>query len=125
MKWFDKWFYSKARWAQKRGGIENPDWKHWEDILDKVAEHDRDYAPDRLVSTRDEPIGIDPHDLNDGLRIDVKRLNGGFVVTFRHTERTQSKQYVGEEVKKNSYIIREDEDFNDRLGKLLTMELLK
>ena len=125
MKWFDRWFYSKARWAWKRGGIENPDWKQWEDILDKVADHDNEYVLRPHVSSRDEAISVDPHDLNDGLRIDVKRLNGGFVVTFRHTERTQSKQYVGEEIKKNSYIIRDDEDFNDRLGKLLTMELLK
>ena len=124
MKWLDKWFYSKARWAWKRGGIENPEWKRKEDFLDELTDNGRDIERPVLLSSRDDSIGIDPHDLNDGLRIDVKRLNGGYVVTFRHPHTNTKSNYV-EETKKNSYIITEDEDFNDRLGKLLTMELLK
>jgi hypothetical protein len=120
MKWFDEWFYSKARWAWQRGGRENPDWKRREDLLDELSDDD---TPERLIASS-ESIGSDPHDLYDGMRIDVKRLNGGYVVSFRHPPSNTKSNYV-EEVKRNSYIIREDEDFNATLGKLLTMELLK
>jgi hypothetical protein len=124
MKWFDEWFYSKVRWAQYRGGIENPDWKHREDYLDSVIEdEDCEYSDMEVTQSSLQALGSDPHDFNDGIRIDVKRLNGGYVVTFRHPHDHRSHHV--DDVKKNSYIIREDEDFNDRLGKLLTMELLK
>jgi hypothetical protein len=120
MKWFDEWFYRKVRWAQTRGGIENPEWKHHEDYLDSVAE-ESEYCDAKESGLR--LVEGDPHDLNDGLRIDVKKLNGGFVVTFRHPHDHNSHHI--DDIKKNSYIIRDDEDFNDKLGKLLTMELLK
>jgi len=122
MKWFDEWFYKKARWARKRGGIENPDWKHHEDYLDSVAE-ESEYCDINATESGLQVIEDDPHDLLDGLRINVKKLHGGFVVTFRH--QTDRSIHHIDDVKKNSYIIQEDEDFNERLGKLLTMELLK
>jgi len=126
MKWFDKWFYRKARWAWARGGYENPDWKYHEDLLDQVAEEQEfqqnGLSPGHEKLESSEVIGGDPHGLNDGLRIDVKKLNGGFIVTFRHP--LDPKSPYGED-KRNSYIIQEDDDFNERLGKLLTMELMR
>ena len=121
MKWFDQWFYSKARWSWKRAGQEHPDWKRHEDMLDQFAEEDYNGGIRLLES---ESTSGDPHDLYDGMRIDVKRLNGGYVVSFRHPPSNTKSNYV-DDVKRNSYIIREDEDFNATLGKLLTMELLK
>ena len=125
MKWFDRWFYSKVRWANVRGGYEFSHLKEQEDILDSATEmyhspvdHSETLCHSSAVSDSDA------HDLCDGIRIDVKRLTGGYVVTFRHPHTNTKSNYV-EDVKRNSYIIREDEDFNATLGKLLTMELLK
>ena len=117
MKWFDHWFYSKVRWAQKRGGTENPSWKDQEDYLDNIA-YDR-----VTLSASREAMEEDAHCLYDGLKIDIKRLNGGYVVTFRHRSDNKS-QYV-DEMKRNSYIVNSDDNFNEQLGKLITMELLK
>jgi hypothetical protein len=125
MKWFDEWFYRKVRWAQTRGGIENPEWKHHEDFLDRIANYDDDseYCDRNIKESGLQVIESDSHDLLDGLRINIKKLHGGFVVTFRHPH-DHNAHHI-DEVKQNSYIIQEDEDFNERLGKLLTMELLK
>lgn len=67
-----------------------------------------------IVSSRDEdrPWG-------DGLRINVKRVRGGSVVTFFHydhkTDRNDDRHYI----------ITDDADFNDELGKLITMESMR
>jgi hypothetical protein len=127
MKWFDRWFYSKVRWANVRGGYEFSHLREQEDILDNATE--TYHSPvDHISETLnlDSPVvsDRDVHDLYDGIRIDVKRLHGGYVVSFRHPH-TNTKSNYADEVKRNSYIIREDEDFNTTLGKLLTMELLK
>ena len=127
MKWFDKWFYNKTRWCWIRAEKEHPDWKKYQDFLDEAAEEKDD---NRFIkhSLRSEAVEVShddssPHDLYDGIRIFVKRLNGGYIVTFRHPA-DRSHQYTDEH-RQNSYIITEDENFSDRLVKLLTMELLK
>lgn len=127
MKWFDRWFYSKVRWATVRAGYELAHLKEQEDILDNATEmyHSPvDHDSEAIMQTSIADGDIDAHDLYDGIRIDVKRLTGGYVITFRHPHTHTKSNYV-DEVKRNSYIIREDEDFNATLGKLLTMELLR
>lgn len=119
MIWFDRWFYKKVRWAMKRGGIENPDWRDQEDYLDEVTD-DRDFK----LTSACEIVKEDVHQLYDGLRIDIKHVNGGYIVTFKHPRDT-TPQYIDDDGKRNSYIINEDDDFNEQLGKLITMELLK
>jgi hypothetical protein len=65
MKWFDQWFVRKCKWA-------------WEnrDIAD-VAE------TSRLSSSRPIQVEEDVAPWNDGLRITIKKMIGGFVVSFR------------------------------------------
>jgi hypothetical protein len=67
MKWFDQWFVRKCRWA-------------WEnrDIAD-VAESLRSASTKHLVLQEDEAPW------NDGLRINVKKMIGGYVVSFAIT----------------------------------------
>jgi hypothetical protein len=126
MKWFDRWFYSKVRWANVRGGYEFSHLKEHEDILDSATEMYHSPVDHISETLRHDTVvsDSDAHDLCDGIRIDVKRLTGGYIVTFRHPHTNTKSNYV-EDFKRNSYIIREDEDFNATLGKLLTMELLK
>jgi hypothetical protein len=65
-----------------------------------------------VSSSEDEPWG-------DGLRINVKRIHGGTVVTFYryddHRDRSDHRHYI----------IHEDSDFNTELGKLITMESMR
>ena len=123
MKWFDRWFYKKARWSWKRAGHDFPELKREQDMLDELAERYHDDGDLKLMSVAEcDDSGI--HGLYDGMRIDIKKLNGGYVVTFRHSHNNINTKYNGEP-ERNSYIINSDDDFNEKLGKLLTMELLK
>jgi hypothetical protein len=99
MKWFDRWFVRKCKWAW--------DNKHlaYEDIAESTA-------PSQIVCD-------DPHSLNDGLRISIKKVIGGSVVTFKKYDRRK------DQTDDRSYIITADQDFNHELGKIITMESMR
>lgn len=136
MKWFDRWFYRKSRWCWQRAGYEHPDLVIEQDYLDKAYE-ERHESKSRRYEESDVAIslgantivkqidsGEDYHDLYDGLRIDVKKLNGGYIVTFRHANRPDKHgNYV--EPTKSSHIITDEQDFYDTITKLMTMELIR
>jgi hypothetical protein len=99
MKWFDRWFKKKciAAWNSR----------------DEPEEYVPNLVGSKIVGRDDEePWG-------DGLRINVKRIHGGTVVTFyRYDNRTDRSD-------NRHYIIHEDADFNAELGKLITMESMR
>jgi hypothetical protein len=103
MGWFDRWLTKIVvrAWERRYGP---------EDVLtnSKVSR-----AGSVVVgSSEEEPWG-------DGLRINVKRIHGGTVVTFyrydQHKDRSDNRHYI----------IHEDSDFNTELGKLITMESMR
>lgn len=120
MKWFDRWFYRKVRWAWGRAGEENPEWKAEQDSLDQQV--DPDYADEPLTLTRGARRGlaIEREDILDGMRITIKKLRGGYVVSVRHSASDSQKSYV--EPREIGYIINEDQDFDTELCKILSME---
>jgi len=99
MKWFDRWFARKWRWA-------------WEnrDQLEEVAQVSP--KPARLVAAEDESW-------EDGLRITIKKMIGGSVVSFRIYDRARDRS------DNRHYIITDDQDFNTELGKIITMESMR
>ena len=100
MKWFDRWFKKKCVEA-------------W-NSRDEPDEYVQVESSNRVVcgSDSEEPWG-------DGIRINVKRIHGGTVVTFyRYDNRTDRSD-------NRHYIIHEDADFNVELGKLITMESMR
>lgn len=98
MKWFDKWFLAKCRWAWDQP---RPLKKHADlDILIKEA-------PEESTNW------------GDGLHIMVKKVIGGFVVTFRTHDRLRDR------MESRHYIITEEQDFDRELGKLITMESMR
>jgi hypothetical protein len=100
MKWFDRWFVRKCKWA-------------WEN------KHHIDNEG-RITPIREsEIVEEDPHSLNDGLRINIKKVIGGSLVTFRHYDRKIDRH------EHKTYIITSDQDFNLELGKIITMESLR
>ena len=121
MKWFDHWFYNKARWCWHRANSQHPDWKIENDLLDEVSDKMiRSCTSGETISSAE----YDPHDLTDGMRIDVKKLGGGWVVTFK-TQNPPDKHGNYVEPIKNSHIIREDQDFSNELCKLITLEQIR
>lgn len=133
MQWFDRWFYKKVRWAWGRAGLEHPNWKQQEDYLDRMAQwgHRGGDAPDVYLGGTESVSGRlsnDPHDLSDGMRIDVKKITGGHVVTVRVPPRADRSGLISESEEVNSrtsYMIGDDEDFDQSLCRILGMERLK
>ena len=101
MKWFDRWFYRKAKWA-------------WEnrDIPD-------DIVGAKYPSTKGLVLAEEPDVWSDGLRINVKKMIGGFVVSFRIYDRVRDRS------EDRNYIITDEQDFNLELGKIITMESMR
>ena len=81
MKWFDRWFH--RRWMHS--------WHNRDELEEVLADPGTKRTRARLVQDIEE----DPHDVNDGLRIAVKRVVGGSIVTFRtydrHRDRTDHR----------------------------------
>ena len=103
MKWFDLWFVRKSKWA-------------WENkyLIDGA------YPGEAIASSnRVRDIEEDPHELNDGLRINLKKVIGGSLVTFRTYDRRLDR------TENKTYIITSDQDFNVELAKIITMESLR
>jgi hypothetical protein len=103
MKWFDQWFVRKCRWA----------WDN-RDIAD-VAESPRALNSAKPMVLLEE----DSAPWSDGLRITIKKMIGGFVVSFRTYDRVKDRS------DERNYIITDDEDFNSELGKIITMESMR
>ena len=99
MKWFDKWFLKKSKWA----------WQHRNDEPD-VAEVETN-SVSRLVGRE--------HDWHENLSLSITTANGGKIVSFRRydhkTDRHDNKIYV----------VPDDLDFNAELGKMITMESMR
>jgi hypothetical protein len=101
MKWFDRWFRKKCKEA-------------WEspDELDELG-------PMTMVKAKQSRLESAVDDWEDGLRITVKRVIGGSVVSFRiydpRKDRSESRHYI----------ITDEQDFNIELGKIITMERMR
>ena len=102
MKWFDRWFIRKSKWA----------WDNKHLLRDE-------YESEGKIVSSTMAVETDPHDLNDGLRIAIKKVIGGSVVTFKTYDRKLDRS------SDRSYIITTDQDFNTELGKIITMESMR
>ena len=100
MRWFDQWFARKCRWA----------WEN-KDIIEKDIE-----VPLRLKSLE---VVEESVSWSDGLRMNVRKVIGGFVISFRAYDRRTDRS------DERHYIITDEQDFNVELGKMITMESMR
>ena len=105
MKWFDRWFHRK--WMNS--------WRN----RDELEEVQVDPTAKRHRSRLGQDIEEDLHDVNDGLRIAVKKVIGGHLVTFRVYDRKTDRS------DHRTYIITDDQEFERELGKCITMESMR
>ena len=101
MKWFDKWFVKKSKWA----------WDNKHLLDDNEVHYDHKITGSALED--------DPHELNDGLRITLKRVIGGTLVTFKTFDKKLDRY------ESRTYIITTDQDFNAELAKTITLESMR
>ena len=101
MRWFDQWFFRKWRWAyDNRDGIEQED------------------RAEKLRGLQVQEVEASPS-WQDGLRMNVKKVIGGYVVSFRTYDRVKDRS------DERHYIITDEQDFNAELGKMITMESMR
>lgn len=81
MKFFDRWFYRKARWCWHRAGVEYPELKAEQDFMDEhgkatinQSKKGIKYTGQDLVCTSDEI------DLERPIRFKVAAAEGGMIV---------------------------------------------
>jgi len=114
MKWFRKWLLGSLRQASDEEGNQN---ELEADYGNPIPTPRSSGAKIRrgLVSSRDCDM-----DLPDGgLNIQVKTAIGGKIVIFRtYDDRTDRNCF-------STYLIPDSENFQDSLGKIITMESLK
>lgn len=96
MKWFDRWFARKCEWAwnERRNNSE-------------------------CIPVPSGAITADNHGLRDGTNIYLKRVIGGFIVTFNSYDRKQDHS------EQRTYIITDEQEFQSELVKCITMECLR
>jgi hypothetical protein len=118
MKWFRKWMLDSLRKASTEENQRNDVEADYGDANIPMTLSPRSSGAKirrGLVSSRDSDI-----DLPDGgLNIQVKSAIGGKIVIFRtYDERADRNSY-------STYLIPDSENFQDSLGKIITMESLK
>ena len=106
MKWFDQWFYRKAKWA----------WENKDEMEGALigANKARKSSMSGMQLAVEESTGWE-----DGLRINVKKVIGGFVVSFRNYDRKTDRN------SERHYIITDDQEFEKELGKFITLESMR
>ena len=106
MKWFDRWFTRKCKQSL---GVEDDD-------------ADDAYVPISSVKQKRSTLvrAREDNDLPDGgLNIQVKTAHGGKIVVFRtYDDRNDRTLYT-------TYLIHDNENFEQSLGKIITMESMK
>ena len=103
MKWFNKWFLKKSKWAWENKHLLN------EDDSDVPM-----LAPSVTKVSRVADIETDR-----GLNIQVHSAIGGRIVCFRHYDNKTDRHY------NKTYIIPEEMDFERELGKMITLESMR
>ena len=102
MKWFDRWFMKKSKWAWENKHLLNED-------------DDRD-LPMATISKVSRGADIETE---RGLNIQVHTAIGGRIVSFRHYDHKTDRHY------NKTYVIPEDMDFERELGKMITLESMR
>ena len=99
MKFFDRWFYRKARWCWHRAGIAYPELKAEQDFMD---EHSQKMPTGRLKSQayvgQDVVCTSDDIDLERPIRFKVAAAEGGMIVEVQSydskTDRSNTKHHI-------------------------------
>ena len=119
MKFFDRWFYRKARWCWHRAGVKYPELKAEQDALDEFAKRDKHQYTGEAIPT---PVLRDDDDieLEKPIRFKVARAEGGMIV-----EVTDYDSKTDRRVTKHHIIPSETEDVAGAIAKIVTIEFLR
>lgn len=122
MKWFDRWFYRKARWCWHRAGQEYPELKAEQDCLDDMGMqdekrtcHSRDEDSALVDRDRDSGTGVN---MDNSIRFSVLSCRGGLILEVRVYDRKTHENNT------KTYLIPDGEPIAERIGQYVSMEML-
>jgi hypothetical protein len=98
MKFFDKWFYRKARWCWHRAGVTYPDLKAEQDYLDKNYKILNSLNGSDLIDRGPVVCTSDSIDLERPIRFKVAAAEGGMIIEVQSydakTDRSTTKHHI-------------------------------
>jgi hypothetical protein len=128
MKWFDRWFYRKARWCWHRAEAKYPELKAEQDCLDELHNgnsiRDSQVIPNsrQIARTRGEDHMIkdssDGVNMDNSIRFNVLSCRGGLVLEVRVYDKKTHENVT------KTYLIPEGEPVAERIGQYVTMEMM-
>jgi hypothetical protein len=121
MKFFDRWFYRKARWCWHRAGVEYPEIKAEQDCLD---EHGQKLSTNRVKSQaytgQDLVCTSDNIDLERPIRFKVAAAEGGMIVEVQTYDSKNDRSIT------KHHIIPDDvEDKAAAIARIVSWEFLR
>jgi hypothetical protein len=121
MKFFDKWFYRKARWCWHRANIVYPELKAEQDYLDKLspkAKHSYEIELER--STGPVVCSGDEIELERPIRFKVAAAEGGMIVEVQSYDQKNDRSIT------KHHIIPDDvEDKAAAIARIVSWEFLR
>jgi len=120
MKFFDRWFYRKARWCWHRAGVVYPELKAEQDYLDKKTNNL--YSDDKVsLRDRDSTVSIsDDIDLARPIRFKVAAAEGGMIVEVQIYDTKKDRS-----ITKHHIIPDETEDKAAAIARIVSWEFLQ
>ena len=120
MKFFDKWFYRKARWCWHRAGVAYPELKAEQDYLDKQANNL--YSNDKIsLRERDSIVSTsDSIDLERPINFKVAAAEGGMIVEVRTYDSKNDRS-----ITKHHIISDETDDKAAAIARIVSWEFLR
>jgi len=120
MKFFDRWFYRKARWCWHRAGVVYPELKAEQDYLDKKINNL--YSDDKVsLRDRDSTVSIsDDIDLARPIRFKVAAAEGGMIVEVQTYDSKKDRS-----ITKHHIIPDETEDKAAAIARIVSWEFLR
>lgn len=71
------------------------------------------------VVLESSPIATKEHDWEEPMRFSLTKANGGYIINCRKFDRKTDRQ------EGNVYILTDDQDITQEVGKIVSMEMLK
>ncbi len=119
MKFFDKWFYRKARWCWHRAEAKYPELKAEQDYLDKKINIWNDSG--KVPMERDSIVcRTDEIDLERPIRFKIAAAEGGMIVEVQTYDQKNDRS-----ITKHHIIPDNVDDKSDAIAKIVTLEFLR
>ena len=120
MKFFDRWFYRKARWCWHRAGVVYPELKAEQDYLDKKTKAPSSLNGSDLIE-RDSTVCVSNEiDLERPIRFKVAAAEGGMIVEVQTYDSKNDRS-----ITKHHIIPDETEDKAAAIARIVSWEFLR